>query len=148
MRTTSFVAFARRFFSNPQQDSDKNSERRATMAGWHHKFMQGVAAVSLGLVICGAGTMAMAQQAFNGQRIKPENIVGINVLENETNFIVNLSLCGGKQGTYLHVQTTSPLHDRVFAAWNMAVLNANNMDVWGDCLDTVHANLRLFGVEQ
>ncbi len=145
METTSFFrAITWRFFSN-QQHSDTKGTRRTRMATWHRKLMRGVVALDLGVTIFGVGTLA---HAFDGRHIKPENIVGINILANETNFIVNLSLCGGTQGTYLHVQTNDPLHDRVFAAWNLAVLNGNGMDVWGNCRDTVHADLTVFGVDQ
>lgn len=162
MRTTAFVAFVKRIFGNQQHKSDKRGARKMEMKNWAHKLMRGAAALSLGLAVCEFGTRAHAA-GFAGSTITPKDVAGIDIHSGETNFIVDVALCltqeeqknekardpQWKPRTYLHVQTDHPFHDRVFATWNIAALNGNNMYVWGQCYaDNVHADLHILSVAQ
>src|SRR5262245_3406880 len=126
MKTTSFTAFARRFFSNQQQDFNQITEERTTMAKWHHKLIRGVAALGLGLVIHGSGNVAYADSK---KVLQGADVTALAAWPGFTTVNTNVDLCGWGWATTLRINTDQPHHDRVFALWNVVMLNGNSMNV-------------------
>lgn len=119
MRTTSFAAFARRFFMM----GHFLSERR-----------EGTIRLLKTLLVLAALGLESSAYAYNDWlTLYPERVTGITIKDGSTyiNTDVDYTGCGGS----IRVDTTSPLHDRMFALWNIAITMGKTLDMWVQCDD-------------
>jgi len=87
----------------------------------------------MALTAAGAITTSAHAAPFNGWlTLYPNRVTAMSITDTATiiNTDQNYTGCGG--GT-IRIDKTSPMHDRMFVLWNIAIMTGKTLDMWVQC---------------